>query len=228
MNDSLKRKAALEALGEVSDGMVIGLGTGSTVEHFIRGLGERVRNGLRVSSVATSLRSAELARELGIPVRTFREHKSLDLAVDGADEVSPRLDLTKGLGGALVREKIVATASRRFVVVVDESKLVDRLGTRAPIPVEVLPFAADLIMAQLGEMGGEAMLRMDGSAPSESDNGNWLVDWKRGGIEDPAGLERELKLLPGVVDSGIFSGLTDSVIVAGAGGIRTLGRELSA
>jgi ribose 5-phosphate isomerase A len=220
--------AALEALGEVADGMVVGLGTGSTVEHFIRGLGERVRVGLRVSTVATSLRSAALARDLGIPVGTFREHKSLDLAVDGADEVSPSLDLTKGLGGALVREKIVAKASRRFVVVVDDSKLVERLGTRAPVPVEVLPFAVDLVMARLTEMGGEPVLRMDGDAPCESDNGNYLVDWKRGAIDDPAVLERDLKLLSGVVDSGIFSGLADRVIVAGAEGIRTLGREESA
>jgi ribose 5-phosphate isomerase A len=225
VNESLKENAALQALDEVRDGMVLGLGTGSTVEYFIRGLGERVGQGLRVSTVATSNRSADLARSLGISVRTFREHRTLDLAVDGADEVSPGLDLTKGLGGALVREKIVARASGRFVVVVDESKLVERLGTRSPIPVEVLPFAADLIASRLAAIGGDPRLRMAGDEAYASDNGNYVLDWQVSVTGDPAALETELKLMSGVVDSGIFAGIADRVIVAGSGGIRELEKE---
>ena len=160
MNDSLKYQAAMAALDEVKPGMILGLGTGSTVTHYIRELGNRVRDGLKVKAIATSLRSEELAREGGVPIVSFADSKSIDLTVDGADEVSADLQLTKGLGGALVREKIVARASRRFVIVVDDSKLVDRLGTRSPIPVEVVPFAADIVAWDLQTIGGEPRLRM--------------------------------------------------------------------
>jgi ribose 5-phosphate isomerase A len=224
VNDLLKEKGAEAALGEVQDGMVLGLGTGSTMNYFIRALGTRVRKGLRVSTVATSVHSATLAAQEGIEVLTFREHKTLDLAVDGADEVSPGLDLVKGLGGALVREKIVASASERFVVVIDESKLVDRLGTRVPIPVEVLPFALDLVEYTLAHRGGEPRLRMADGVAFESDNGNRILDWHVGPISDPAALEVQLKSIVGVVDSGIFANLADRVIVAGSDGVRTLDR----
>ena len=224
MNDDLKGRAALAALGEIRPGMVIGLGTGSTMAHFIRGLGQRVRQGLSVSAVATSMQSADLAGREGIPLRTFREHKTLDLTVDGADEVSPQLDLVKGLGGALVREKIVAKASRRLVILVDERKLVARLGSRVPIPVEVLPFARDLVEYTLTAMGGEVGVRLAGGSIFESDNGNHILDWRVEPIGDPGALERQLKSIAGVVDSGIFANLADRVIVAGSGGVRTLDR----
>jgi ribose 5-phosphate isomerase A len=224
VNDSLKHSAAAAALDELKTGMVIGLGSGSTMAYFIRGLGERVRRGLSVSTVATSLQSASLAAEEGIPVRTFREHKALDLTVDGADEVSPRLDLVKGLGGALVREKIVAKASRRLIIVVDETKLVDRLGSRVPVPVEVLPFARDLVEYTLAGIGGEPRVRLVDGVVFESDNGNHILDWHVEPIEDPGGLEKDLKSITGVVYSGIFANLADRVIVAGAGGIRTMDR----
>lgn len=204
--------------------MVIGLGTGSTMAYFIRGLGERVRAGLSVSTVATSRQSAELALAERIPVRTFRDHKVLDLTVDGADEVSPGLDLIKGLGGALVREKIVARASSRLVIVVDQSKLVDRLGSGAPVPVEVVPFAEDLIRHTLAGLGGKVRVRIAAREPFESDNGNHILDWFVGPIADPAALEAQLKAVSGVVDSGIFAGLTDRVIVAGQDGVRVLDR----
>lgn len=228
MNDSLKRRAADAALEEVQPDMVIGLGTGSTMFHFIRGLGERVRAGLSVSTVATSRQSAELALAEHIPVRTFRDHKVLDLTVDGADEVSPGLDLIKGLGGALVREKIVARASSRLVIVVDESKLVDRLGSVAPVPVEVVPFAEDLVRHTLAELGGKVRVRIAASEPFESDNGNHILDWFVGPIADPAALETRLKAISGVVDSGIFAGLADRVIVAGQDGVRILDRTSQA
>src|SRR5438105_3231295 len=146
MNDDLKRQAAIAALDEIRDGMVVGLGTGSTAAHFIRELGARA---LRVVAIPTSEASDRLARENGITLTTLAAHPQIDVTVDGADEVSPQLDLIKGLGGALVREKVVAHATRRLVIVVDETKLVERLGARTVIPVEVVPFAVDVVMHRL-------------------------------------------------------------------------------
>ena len=226
MSDSLKYKASIAALDEVKTGMTVGLGTGSTVTHFIRELGSRVRDGLDVTAIATSLQSEKLAIEVGVPIVTFKEKRELDITVDGADEVSPELHLVKGLGGALVREKIVATASHRLVIVVDDSKLVDQLGTRVPVPVEVVPFAAVIVMHQLGEIGGEPRLRVSsGNQPFVSDNGNHVVDWHFGPILNPPLVERQLKSVSGVVDSGIFSDLADRVIVAGGKGLEILDRE---
>ena len=224
MNDSLKYKAAVAALDEVKAGMVLGLGTGSTVTHFITELGNRVRDGLGVRAIATSLRSETLALEVGVPIITFADEKTLDLTVDGADEVSSDLDLTKGLGGALVREKVVARRSKRFVIVVDDSKLVERLGTRSPIPVEVVPFAGDSVIYDLTSIGGGPRLRMSDDEPFVSDNGNHVVDWYIGPLDDPAGLEQDLKLITGVVDSGLFANMADRVIVAGTSGVRSLER----
>ena len=222
MSDDLKKQAALAALNEIRDGMVVGLGTGSTATHFIRGLGERVRSGLKVSGIPTSEESRRLAEEVGVPLTTFRNHPEIDVTVDGADEVSPQLDLIKGLGGALVREKIVAHASKRVIIVVDESKLVAKLGTKTVIPVEVLTLAAPRLILQLKELGGEAVVREKNGQPFVSDNGNTILDWKHGLIDDPAVLEKQLKSMTGVVDSGIFAGVADSVIVAASSGIRKL------
>src|SRR5438034_11018040 len=146
MSDQLKRQAALHALDEIRDGMIVGLGTGSTASHFIRELGKA---GLKVAGIPTSEESRRLAEEVGVRLTTFEEHPRVDVTVDGADEVSPQLDLVKGLGGALVREKIVAHASTRVVIVVDESKLVDRLGAKTVIPVEVIPLAVPCVLPQL-------------------------------------------------------------------------------
>ncbi len=226
MNDSLKYRAGIAALDEVKDGMALGLGTGSTVSHFIRELGNRVRGGLNVTAIATSLQSERLAIDVGVPVVTFQEQRNLDLTIDGADEVSPELYLVKGLGGALVREKIVAVASRRLVIVVDDSKLVDQLGTRSPVPVEVVPFAAEIVMHQLGRIGGDPKLRVLAEGrPFVSDNGNFVVDWHFGPIFDPPMVERQLKSVSGVVDSGIFSDLADRVIVARGTDLEILDRE---
>ena len=221
MSDELKRQAALRALDEIRDGMIVGLGTGSTAAHFIRGLG---RAGLKVSGITTSEESRRLAEEAGVRLATFKEHPRVDVTVDGADEVSPELDLIKGLGGALVREKIVAHASRRVVIIVDESKLVERLGSTRAIPIEVIPFAAPRVILQLKELGGEARIREKNGQPFVSDNGNSIVDWAHGVIDHPVTLEKQLKSLTGVVDSGIFANVASCVIVAGSQGIRKLER----
>ncbi len=222
MSDDLKRQAALVALEEIRSGMVVGLGTGSTASHFIRELGAKVRNGLTVVGIPTSEASQHLAAEVGVPLTDFKKNPKIDVTVDGADEVSPELDLIKGLGGALVREKVVAHASKRVIIVVDESKLVDRLGARTVIPVEAIPLAVDLVAAQLESWGGQARIREKDGKPFVSDNGNLILDWKHGAISQPAELERRIKALTGVVDSGIFAGVAQCVIVAGSSGCRKM------
>ena len=226
MSDELKRQAALAALRDVKDGMTVGLGTGSTASHFIRELGKRVAEGLKVVGIPTSDQSRRLALEVRGPLTTLREHPTVDLTVDGADEVSPQLDLIKGLGGALVREKIVAHASKRVVIVVDEGKLVAQLGQKAPIPVEVVPFAVDSIGAKLVTWGGDVQVRLQNGQPFISDNGNLILDWKHGLIAQPENMEKQVKALTGVVDNGIFASVASRVIVAGDSGIRTLDRSV--
>jgi ribose 5-phosphate isomerase A len=218
MNEDLKRQAALAALEEIREGMIVGLGSGSTAAIFIRELGKA---GLKVLGVPTSEESGRIAQEVGVALTTFKDHPELDLTIDGADEVSPELDLIKGLGGALVREKIVAHASKRVVIIVDESKLVNRLGSRTAIPLEVIPMAVPRVLLQLTA----ARIREKDGGPFVSDNGNVVVDWNHGPIQDPGGLEKQLKMMTGVVDSGIFAGVANCVIVAGSGGVRKLYRS---
>ena len=225
MSDELKRQSAIEALQDVKDGMVVGLGTGSTASHFIRELGKRVGEGLRVHGIPTSEESRKLALEVGVPLTTLRDHPMIDITVDGADEVSPALDLIKGLGGALVREKVVAHASKRVIIIVDEGKLVPRLGLRAPVPVEVVPFAVDVVTLHLWNWGGEVRVRQKDGKTFVSDNGNTILDWIHGVIDQPEILEKQIKALTGVVESGIFARVAARVIVAGASGIRKLDRE---
>ena len=219
MTDELKRQAALRALDEIREGMIVGLGTGSTASHFIRELGKAR---IKVKGIPTSEASTQLAIEVGVPLTTFEKHPRIDVTVDGADEVSPELDLIKGLGGALVREKIVAHASARVVIVVDESKLVDRLGAKTVIPIEVIPLAVPCVLLQLKDLGGRADVRKKNGQPFVSDNGNSIIDWGHGIIDDPNQLEKQLKSITGIVDSGIFAGVADCVIVAGDQGIRKL------
>lgn len=215
--ETLKRNAAAEALLRVESGMRLGLGTGSTVAHFLDLLGEALADG-RVSDligVATSERTAEHAARLKIPVRDLAEVGRLDLAVDGADEVDPALDLVKGLGGALLREKMVVQAADRFVVIVDEAKEVQLLGTRAPLPVEVVPFAWDAHLPVMRDLGGDPVLRGGPDDPYRTDNGNYVIDLGfPGGIADPASLDATLQRRAGIVETGLFLSVADEVLVA--------------
>ena len=224
MMDDLKKQASIAALEAIKDGMIVGLGTGSTATHFIRELGVRVQAGLRVHGIPTSEESRKLAAEVGIPLTTLREHPIIDVTVDGADEVSDDLDLMKGLGGALVREKVVAHASKKVIIVVDETKLTGRLGVKAPIPIEVVPFALEVARGQLILWGGEAKLREKEGKPFVSDNGNYILDWWHGPIDQPWALEKQIKGVTGIVDSGIFANVASQVIAATSAGIRKLQR----
>ncbi len=213
----LERLAA-HALEQVQDGMRLGLGSGRAATAFVRALGARVRAGLRVRGVPTSEASGRLARELGVPLAGLDEGV-LDLTVDGADEVDPRLDLIKGYGGALVRERIVAAASRQVVILAGREKLVPVLGSRGRLPVEVLPFAAPLTIRELADLGCRPVLRLDGGRPFVTDNGNWIVDCGVRAIEAPAAFARDLRDLPGVIDTGLFIGVADVVLIGDASGV---------
>lgn len=222
MRDELKRQAAERALLLVRDGMTLGIGTGTTVEFFIEGLGRLAASGMRFRSIATSVRSAELGRSVGVDVRDEMDG-TIDLAVDGADEIAPDLGLIKGHGGALLREKLVASAADRFVVIADATKLVDRLG-RGPLPVEVVPFMWRRTAARLQALGLSVALREAGGAPYVTDNGNWIVDTSSpGGIADAPALATALKAELGVVEHGLFLGIARAAIVAGEDGVTTLG-----
>jgi len=226
---SLKIEAARAALAHVADGMRLGIGTGSTAEEFVRLLAVRVKDGLSVIGVPTSERTARLCGELGVPLTTLDETPSLDLTIDGADEVDRHLSLIKGGGGALLREKIVAAASGAMIVIADESKLVDTLG-RYPLPIEVNRFglkATELavrnVAARLG-LAGPLTLRMTGQEPFVTDGGHFILDASFGRIPDTRALSDALHAIPGVVEHGLFLGMATTAILAGAGGIKTLGR----
>jgi ribose 5-phosphate isomerase A len=223
--DALKQRAAEAAVAEVEDGMVLGLGSGSTAELALHALATRVAGGLRISGVPTSERTAALARRLGVPLTDFAAHKRLDLAIDGADEVEPSsLALIKGRGGALLREKIVAAASRRMLVVVDDSKLVTRLG-RGPVPVEIVAFGWQTTLARLEAAGMRPVLRRtpDG-APFLTDGGNHIADCSLGPIDDAVALDGQLRTSVGVIETGLFLGFAERVAVAAAKAVRWLGR----
>ena len=220
--------AAEQAAERVLPGMRIGLGTGSTVAHLLDVLGERQGRGELdgVVGVPTSVGTAERARELGIALAELDRAQPLDLTIDGADEVDPGLDLIKGLGGALLREKMVAEASGALIIMVDESKLVGRLGERAPLPVEVTRFGWRAHLPFFRELGSDPVLRRsDDGRPFVSDNGNYMVDCRfGGGVDDPDALEAALRRRAGVVESGLFLGMASAVVVAGGGGVRVLDR----
>lgn len=202
-----------KALALVTDGMTLGLGTGRAATAFIEGLGRHVASGLRVRGVPTSDASAELARKLNIPLVTLEDVAELDIAFDGADEVDPQLNLIKGYGGALVREKIVAASARRFVVLVTPEKLVARLGARGRLPVEVVPFAVPLCRRALGKMGLAPEVRVQGAEPFITDNGNVILDCRCQGLPDPDGVELAIRRLPGVVGTGLFLNMAHTVLV---------------
>jgi ribose 5-phosphate isomerase A len=226
--DDLKVSAARAALDLVEDGMRLGLGTGSTAAHFVALLGKKVATGLKVICVPSSEATRAQAEKLGIPLTTLDDMPRLDLTVDGADEIDPDLRMIKGGGGALLREKIVATASDRMVVIADESKLVATLG-RYPLPVEVVRFGLlatmRLMEALTAEVGCQGEIRLrpgEGQAPFVTDQGNLIVDCAFGAIPEPEVLAFALKRVPGVVEHGLFLGLADLAIVAGSGGVKAL------
>jgi ribose 5-phosphate isomerase A len=218
--DRLKMEAAQRALALVEPGMAVGLGSGSTATMWIKLLGEKVRDeGLRIRAIASSDDSEKLGRSYGIPFTNFEETKQLDLTVDGADEVAPGLALIKGGGGKLLREKIVASASKRFVVVVDESKVVEKLGA-FPLPVEVIPMAEPLVSAELKSLGFTPKIRVnkDGSEYI-TDEGNLILDCSGMLIDDPAAMGKKLDSIVGVVEHGLFLGMAELVLIAGEGGV---------
>ncbi len=218
-----KRRAGEAAAREIESGQRVGLGTGSTAACFLRALAARIRGReIRdVAGVPTSDRTAALARDLGIPLTDLNGIHHLDVAVDGADEVDPRRNLVKGLGGALLREKIVAAASRRFLVIVDTSKLVDRLGTSSPVPVEILPFGWRATRARIESDRVHPSLREEHGQPFRTDSGNFIVDCTiDGGVEDPEALAAAWDAVPGVVGHGLFLGMAHAVLVGEADGVR--------
>lgn len=221
--EELKRAAALRAIQEVEDGMVLGLGTGSTAAYVVEGLAARVRAGLRIVGVPSSERTAAQARRLGIRIATFAEYQKLDLTIDGADEVElGTLHLIKGLGGALLREKIVAAASRRLVIVVDQEKLVERLGEHTPVPVEVTQFGWQPTAAALAALGSVPERRYIAEQPFVTDEGHLILDCRFGPIADPSALEARIAMTVGTVENGLFVGRSSMVVVASASGVEVL------
>ena len=213
-NEQEKEVAARASLTFVKDGQVVGLGTGSTAAYFIKLLGEQVRNGLKIRGIPTSVRSGELAASLGIPLITFDECQEIDVTVDGADEVDPQLRLIKGGGGAMLREKIVASATKQLVIVADGSKLVENLG-RFPLPVEVIKFAQALVAKRIAALGAEVQIRTDfAGKPYVTDENNHILDCHFGQIKDADGLAHELSEIPGVVEHGLFIGMASVALFA--------------
>ncbi|MFL5335260.1 MAG: ribose 5-phosphate isomerase A [Geminicoccaceae bacterium] len=224
----LKRLAAVAAVGEVESGMVLGLGSGSTAKLALEELAARIaRERLRIVGIPTSENTAMLARSLGIPLTSFAEHREIDLTIDGADQVElGSLNLIKGLGGALLREKIVAAASRRMLVVIDEGKLVDRLGSHTPLPVEIATFGWQTVHDRLAALGGAAVLRTgrDGQA-FQTDGGNFIADCTfASGLGDVETLQRSIREIAGAIETGLFVGMATQVLVGTATGVEILER----
>ncbi len=222
--DELKRKAAEKAVEAVKSGMVVGLGTGSTAVHAVRAIGKMLQAGdlHDIIAIPTSEVTAREADKWQIPLTTLDEHPVIDVTIDGADEIAPNLDLIKGLGGALLREKIVAASSRQFIIVADDRKIVTQLGTRAPIPVEVIPFAKRPVTTFLESLTKEVVLRMKDEQPLVTDEGNLILDCFVDGMEDTVLLDQMIRSQPGVVEHGLFLGLATRAIVATSDGIQVL------
>jgi ribose 5-phosphate isomerase A len=218
--DEAKQLVAERAVGFVEDGMAVGLGTGSTATLFIRELGKRVQQGLKIRCVASSEASGELGRSMGMDVTTLDELPELDVYIDGADEVAPGLALIKGGGGALLREKIVASAAKRFIVVVDSTKMVEHLG-KFPLPVEVIKMAFPLVEPKLASLGLHPRQRpaKSGSGPYLTDEGNYILDCACGEIDDPEAIAAEVRGIVGVVEHGLFLGMASLALVAGEDGV---------
>ena len=218
-----EKQAAARAAAELAEsGNIVGLGSGSTATWAIRFLGERVRSGLKIVGIPTSQNTKQLAEQLGIPLATLDQHPQIDIDIDGADEIDPQLNLIKGGGGALLREKIIASASRRFIVVGDSTKQVAHLG-KFPLPVEVIPFAQSLIAKRISALGAQVSLR-GGSNPFVTDEGHRILDCTFGEITDPGALAEELRSIPGVVEHGLFIGMAEMALIGRDGGVTQVHR----
>jgi ribose 5-phosphate isomerase A len=227
--DAAKRNAAYAAVEHVKDGMVVGLGSGTTTAYAIIAIGElRKHQNLNILGVPSSYQAFELAVQNGIQITTLEEHPILDLNIDGADQIDPQLNLIKGMGAALCREKIVAASAMQNIFIADEKKHVKELGENGqPVPIEVVPFAIPLVRARIMKLHGSPLLRETKGklGPVISDNGNAIMDASFGAISDPVVLERQLKLIPGVVETGLFMGLTDVVYLGGETAVHKLERK---
>ncbi len=210
-----KKIVGEKAVEFVKDGMTVGLGTGSTVYYTIIKLGQLMKEGLSIKGVPTSIQTEKLANECGIPLANINEIDYIDVAIDGADEVDPQLNLIKGGGGALLREKIIARAAKKFIVVADPAKIVNHLGA-FPLPIEVVPFGVEMTNKQIRLLGAETTIRYSDGTPYRSDNGNYVIDAKFPNILDPISLEHKLNLIPGVVENGLFNQMADVVITLNA------------
>jgi ribose 5-phosphate isomerase A len=218
----MKKMAAEKAVEHVDNGMVIGLGTGSTVKYAIKKLGERINKGLKIEGIPTSLRTKKLAVKLNIPLVDLNEYTEIDLTIDGADEVDSFLNLIKGGGGALTREKIIAYHSKKEIIVVDETKVVKKLGVDFPVPVEVTKFGWNATKKSLEELGCTTELRTIMDEVYITDNSNYILDCDFGKINEPEVLEKEINSIPGVIENGLFIDLADEIIVGSKQGIITL------
>ena len=224
--EELKKLAGEKAVEHIEDGMIVGLGTGSTVEYTLRKLGKLVREGLKIKGIPTSIHTQRIAKEEKIPLTTLDENPEIDLTIEGADEVDSNLNLIKGGGGALLREKIIAFNSKKVIIVIDDSKVVKALGIDFPLPVEVTKFGWTSTKRTLEQLECEVELRkIMGEEPYITDNSNYILDCEFERITDPEQLAINLSNIPGVVEHGLFIGLVDEVIVGGKGGILTLNRE---
>lgn len=219
-NESEKELAGRAAAKLVRDGDIVGLGTGSTAYFAVVALGERVKAGLKIVGIPTSIATADLARKVGIPLTRLDEHPEIDITIDGADEIDPRLNLIKGGGGALLREKVVASVTKKMVVVADSGKLVPALG-KFPLPVEIIPFAQPVVERKLASLGASPKLRLnpDGQ-PFVTDNGNHILDASFGRISDPPSVARSLSETPGVVEHGLFIGMAKLALIGKGGAVR--------
>jgi ribose 5-phosphate isomerase A len=213
-----KRLAAESAVEYIKDGMIVGLGTGSTASWAIQKIGQRIKQGLQIKAIATSHNSEIMAKQLGITMVSFSEIEEIDLTIDGADEVDKEWNLIKGGGGALLREKIVASASKQLLIIIDESKLVNHLG-KFPLPVEIVKFGFEMTMKKLNQINRSTKLRMIDNKPFVTDNGNYIVDCDFGIIDHPQELHNKINLIPGVIDNGLFVNLAKQVIVGYPDGV---------
>ena len=230
--ERLKQQAGEMAATYVESGMVVGLGTGSTAVFAVRAIGQMLQDGRlhNVIGIPTSEETRREAERLGIPLTNFDDHPVIDITIDGADEIDPNFDLIKGLGAALLREKIVATASKQMIVVIDDRKLVDKLATRAPVPVEVIPFARQPVEVYLKSLGARPILRLDWETKQNiviTDENNIILDcWFDGGLDNPVAMGQAIRSQPGVVEHGLFFNLATRAIVAAPDGIQILERGL--